>query len=171
MNGCTLTKLLLFILPAMTLLSACGQNPVDPQGFFGRTGGCGNFLVYKFNNDLTDAVVVQADAAQLSLDRTPREFSLPHSAFDVRIDRFSGPAYAHYCDDVMESTEPKVTRFWKAVSGTVRVAAGDVPPPGSWETYPVVVSLHNVTFQDQFGDQVVIKELDFGSVVVGWLPG
>lgn len=171
MKGFTLTKLPLLIVPAMTFFSACGQNPVDPQGFSGRTGGCGNFMVYTFNNDLTDAVVVQADASQLGLDLTPREFSLPHSAFDVRIDRFSGPAYAHYCDDVLESTEPKVTRSWKAVSGTVRVAAGDAPQPGSWDTYPVFVSLHNVTFQDQFGDQVFIKELDFGSVVVGWLPG
>ncbi len=165
------TLRLLLLLPLF--LPACKDNPVEPDGFTGRTGGCADFQVYRFNGTMTDAVVVQGKGEELGFDRTPREFSLPDPRLDVRIERFSGAANSHYCDDVLDSSEPKVTRVWTAVAGTVRIASGDTLQPDlpGIPIYNIRVSLHNVTFRDGNGDEVRIDSLDYGEIQVGWLPG
>lgn len=155
------------------LWCGCGSNPVAPDGFVGQTIGCGNFSVYRFNAEMTDAILVQATANDLELGRTPVEFKLPHESLNVRIERFSGRAEQYYCDDVF-GDDPEITDTYRAVSGTVRIAVGDtiyVDPSGFMTAYRVNVSLIDVQFEDGDGTRVDVPEADFGEITVGWLPG
>ena len=92
----------LSLLPLILLFSSCSDNPIAPEGFIGHSGGCGNFMVYKFNVEKTDAVVVRGTDSGLDFNRNPTEYTLPDPRLTVSIERFSGPANAHYCDDVFE---------------------------------------------------------------------
>jgi len=162
------------LLPVLFLAAGCGSNPVDPGGFVGKTGGCGNFTVYRFNAAMTDALVVRATASNLGFGREPVGFTLPNSDLDVRIERFSGAADQYYCDDVFGSGEPKVTHIWRAVSGTITVAAGDttyVDPGGFMTQYKVSLEFRDVTLRDDDGNEVTIGNADLSDIGVGWLPG
>ncbi|MCB0712618.1 MAG: hypothetical protein KDD67_09835 [Ignavibacteriae bacterium] len=162
----------LSLLPLILLFSSCSDNPIAPEGFIGHSGGCGNFMVYKFNVEKTDAVVVRGTDSGLDFNRNPTEYTLPDPRLTVSIERFSGPANAHYCDDVFDNSEPKLTETWKAVSGKVMIASGDTLQPVSGAPiYQIEVYLQDATFKSESGEEVKVENVDFGEITVGWYAG
>ncbi|MGE3800101.1 MAG: hypothetical protein AB7H80_03705, partial [Candidatus Kapaibacterium sp.] len=61
---------------------------------------------------------------------------------------------------------------WKAVSGKVRIAAGDtLEPVSSMPIYQIEVYLKDVTFKSEIGEEVKVDNVDFGEITVGWYAG
>lgn len=169
-----LARVLSIVLCAV--IPGCGRSrraPIDPLGFTGKTGGCGDFFVYRFDAEAIDAVTVRWRGGAPELTAQPRAISLPDPRLEVFVERWSAPAAYHYCNDVVDPSGPEVIRRWRAVSGKVLLAAGMPvePRPGHAPVYHVVVTLDQVELRADDGDAVRIDSLEFGEVLVGWLPG
>jgi len=163
--------LLLCLLLAALTLSACGTGPVDPEGYDGATGGCSNFLVYRYNADATEAIVLSARRDTLDISTTPRTFTLPSGALSLRVDRFNAPAPHYYCDDVMD--DEHVVATWAAVAGRVRISATepDLTQPFGSQAYEVTVVIEEATLRNDSGETIEVDAIDLGTITVGWLPG
>ena len=162
----------LFALLAALTFSACVTGPVDPEGYDGATGGCSNFLVYRYNADATEALVVSARRDSLDLTTTPRTITLPSSALTLHVDRFEAPAPHYYCNDVILPGYRVVTT-WTAVSGRVRISATepDMTQPFGSQTYQVTVMIEEATLRNDQGETITVDAIDLGTITVGWLPG
>ena len=163
----------LLCFPILMLFFSCGQNPVDPNGFTAQGAGCGNFFLYAFNADKTDALVVRAEGEELEITRAPLELMLPDDRLRVLIERFDGPARSYYCDDVIEANEPEVTEEWETISGTAIITSGDTlqTDPGGMTLYNISVSLRDLTLRNKDGEEITIDQFNFVDVGIGWLPG
>src|SRR4051812_37307730 len=84
-------------------LTSCGTvTSPDPQPSLHYTSaaqGCGNFSVYKWNESMTEAIVVKADKDLLGLSTTSTTFrldSVPSAALSVRVDRYTRTSLSPY---------------------------------------------------------------------------
>ena len=163
--------LLLGSLSAALLLSSCVTAPIDPKGYDGATGGCSNFLVYRYNADATEAIVLSARRDTLDISTTPRTFTLPSGALSLRVDRFNAPAPHYYCNDVVQSQH--VVATWTAVAGRVRISATepDMAQPVWDRPYDVTVVIEEATLRNDAGETIEVDAIDLGTITVGWLPG
>jgi hypothetical protein len=149
---------------------------LPPLTFQDQSRGCGNIRVYKLNQEYTAAIVVEADTAKLHLSREMKTFDLGNKreGLQVYIDFYfylpegNGFIRQLYCNDVASYHQPP--KKWVAQRGEVQITLGEPVPPGIG--YKATVRLENVHFVDENGqNEIVLSQLIFNDVFVGWLPG
>jgi hypothetical protein len=156
-------------------LTSCGTvNSPEPEPSFhyrSTAEGCSDFSVYKWNESMTEAIVVVASKPVLGLSTASRTFrldSVPEAFLSVRVDRYTRTSLSPYCTDVL-NPDQEAPRVWRAIAGTATITIDrDSIPPG--ETYKATVKLQNVRFTNG-NIELTLSEETFTDVVVGWFPG
>ena len=146
---------------------------VIPTGneFTGETGGCGSFMVYRFNDDKTLAVEVRVDEKVFAVQDAPIEVEIAagsKTAF-VEVLQFRRPAISYFCDDVGGDAPPIAT--WKAVSGRIAIERYEVVPAvtAGDARHKVTVVLRNVRLRHvKSGQEATLSEVRIDDVLVGW---
>lgn len=151
-------------------------RPLPPLTFFAESRGCGNIRAYKFNRENTAALVVLADTAKLRLSAATQSFELdaPREGLAVYLDFYdylpegNGFLYQFYCNDVGYRYKPP--KKWTARQGRVWIALSAFNR--EVQGYKATIRLANVRLLDEQGrNEILIEELLFKEVFVGWLPG
>jgi hypothetical protein len=133
--------------------------------------GCANFTIYKWNESMTEALVIDGLKDELKLSTASRTFrldSVPEALLSVRVDRYTRTTLSPYCTDV-RNPDQESPRVWRATSGTVTITL-DRDSVVSNDLYKVTVKLRDVHFKNGTAE-VVLTEENFNDVTVGWLPG
>lgn len=138
------------------------------------SGGCGNIFVYKVNKENTVGISVSANKDTLNLSTTEKTFYIGKiDGLAVQLLQ-GGNIRSLYCNDVLDPNQPKPKKLF-GVSGkaTITISVVDESLPVWDRSYKSTVVLENVHFSDEKGNNsdVIIDDLIFKDVVVGWLPG
>ena len=156
--------------------SGCTGSTVSPQGanITGESGGCGNFIAYRFNQSRTSAVVITVDGDQLQLPEEPTLIDLGPGTTGIRVElyQFKEPAGTYFCDDVGGDPEPIAK--WTVISGSVTIIRKVAPPPASLSiaTHKISVVLKNATIkQNTTGEVADFGDVRLDDVWVGWYAG
>lgn len=149
---------------------------LPPLTFQDESRGCGHIRVHKVNQEYTAAIVVQTDTAKLHLSTETKTFEIGSrvEGLQVYIDFYyyvpegNGAIGVHYCNDLAFNHTPP--RKWYAQQGKVQITLADL---GLSEIgYKATVRLEDVHFVDENGqNEIVLSQLIFKDVFVGWLPG
>ncbi len=158
------------------LATGCSPAVVTPRAemFSGEAGGCGSFLVYRFNDGRTLAVAVRVDENGLDLSSVPTRVEITPSkrSLAVEILQFASPANAYFCDDVGGDPEPMAR--WAAVAGSIAIVRRVAPPPSEFRsaTHNVSATLTNLRIRNvETGREATLDEVRIDDVWVGWLAG
>ena len=154
----------------------CSESRALPKAasLTGEAGGCGTFLVYRFNESRTLAVVVTVDQYQFELSEEPTIIPLEpgQPGVDVQVLHFEQPAGQYFCDDVGGDPEPFAT--WTVTGGTLEVilTAGTPPANLSNATHKATVILKNATITNSKSSEVSeFGDVRIDDVWVGWFAG
>ncbi len=154
----------------------CSPGAITPQSsmFTGPSGGCGDFVVYRFNGDATLAVSVRVNEEAIPFIGRPVSLDITSEPENVAVEvlQFRAPALDYFCDDV--GGDPPIIANWAAVSGAVVVENNPGIPPQevSSATHKVSVVLKNIRLKNaKSGEIVELHELEIRNVWVGWLAG
>lgn len=152
-------------------------HAVPPLTFQDMGRGCINMLLYKINIQCTAALVVRADTAKLHLSPDEnKEFDLSQNpdGLTVYVDFYdylpegNQSIGGHYCNDVVSDHQPP--KKWFARQGLVQIKI--TQPAQDSGGYGATVWLRNIHFIDENGgNEIILDELVFENVHVGWLPG
>lgn len=162
--------LLLFI-----FLSGCSQAETVPQAsiFDGDMGGCGDVLVYRFNEDRTMAVRVVVPTFRIPEGAEEQVVHIiPSNEYlGVEVYQWDRPVGEYFCNDVDIDHDPITT--WESLSGTITVIR--LPNESSEDVgsaYPVSIIAENIELKNkQSGQTTKIEQIRFESVLVGWYQG
>ena len=164
-----------FALATIICLIASGcTGPPQGTSITGESGGCGDFVAYRFNQSRTLAVVITVDGDKLKLSEEPTLIILGPGTTDIRVDvyQFKEPAGTYFCDDVGGDPEPIAN--WSVISGSVSITRKVAQPPANLSnaTHKISVVLKNATIKHNTTSAVA----DFGDdrldyVWVGWYAG
>lgn len=171
-------------------LALAGCNPGGSAGdtaeniseiFTEKARGCGNFFVFKHDALFTNFLVVHGDTQSLLTDTTQVVFDLETTpGLTLYLDEYGfddGTEYAgcfHYCNDVIcsdvnEMLTDNLDR-WSAEKGVIEMKRSTIDTTGFFNTYQLDVVIREAELQ--FENQTLILEnIVFESVPVGWLPG
>lgn len=142
--------------------------------------GCGDFFVYKLNENRTEGISVSVDRAAKLVGISTESMTFDIASTDglkVEILIDSKNVSQFYCDDAIDASI-KPAR-WIAQSGTAIITASkdnlfrffEARPPIE-ESYSVTVILKNVEFQGTDGARTIkLDELIFEDVPVGGIIG
>jgi len=138
---------------------------------FSEGFGCSSFLVYKLNDYKDVGIAVIGDMEKLNLSETEQSFNLSENEdLFVEINKFSDNAHGYYCDCVFEG---EISETWKSVSGTakIKIKQNIIPHYSEFESHTINITLENVVLQNNDGSTIIIYNMVFSDVGVGWLPG
>jgi len=165
-------------LPKMPPTSASSYKTSIPTLIYQKSGGCGNIVVYKINESETEGISVEADKDKVNLSTKPKTFDIATTAGLV-VQIFLGENLREsmkatsFCNDFVSPIVPEPA-VWTAKTGraTINISKSNDSAP-VWERgYTATVKLKNVRFYDESGvNSVVLDELIFENISVGWLPG
>ena len=150
---------------------------VVPAGhmFTGEKGGCGNFVLYRFNGDNTLAITVRVDESSLPLEANEESFSIEHNrkSIGVRILQFRRAPKNYFCSDIQSRSKPIVQ--WTAICGNLTVVNDDsTEPPTSFRnsTHRVSVRMKDVILrQDGTSAETKLDDVHVDDIWVGWYSG
>ncbi|HEX9886433.1 MAG TPA: hypothetical protein VGA70_08100 [Longimicrobiales bacterium] len=157
----------------LAALAACSSDPLGPhfEQELTRRGGCADVVFFAVDADdermlsfRADGLVAEARAAGEQVVTT---FDLSQNAATLIVERGTRIADA-MCDDVIENGGPRVRRTWVAVAGRAIVT---VRPGPSEFAARADLRLEDIVLDDGDGDRVIVEEMDWVDVSVGWFPG
>ena len=161
----------LLALPAIACdLGEGGDLDADFEDTLTREDGCAD--LYVFAVDDADEVILEvrfdAPIAAAGSGATEDDFTLPDPAVDITVSVGKKVSDAA-CDDVIENGGPQIDEEWVAVSGVVNLviekdAVDDDTPLSD-------VTLEDVVFESESGEQVTVEAFDWEDISVGWFPG
>lgn len=132
-----------------------------------EVGGCGDVFAYAVDAGDEVMLTVHLDGPIAASENEPvtLELTLPDPSAEVKVERGSQISDA-ICDDVIENGGPRVDETWTAVSGTVTadVEVGE-------HTTLTDVTLEDVVFENEAGEEVTVETFEWTEISVGWLPG
>lgn len=178
MNPSRRTFVVQAVVAAIGLLAVgCSPAVIAPRAemFSGETGGCGSFVVYRFNDARTLAITVHVDEDGLDLpsgEPISVEIDPGNKSAVVEILQFANPAKEYFCDDVGGDPEPLAR--WTAIAGAITIVRRVAPPPSEFRnaTHNVSVTLTNVRIRNrETGEEATLDEVRIEDVWVGWLAG
>ncbi|WP_421762586.1 hypothetical protein [Ekhidna sp.] len=159
----------ILIFTSLILLTACAvnKNTKSTNPYTGDTVGCGNFIVYKLNEDNSEFVSIVIDAGSVELESTQSYGIGKADIVKVARKKYAGSIAASLCNDVMMD-KPDELLDEVATSGTVELLVDEleIEKAKKNEAYKVTVILRKVAFGDTTIDYVRLED-----VMVGWLPG
>ena len=99
-----------------------------PMLTYSDADGCGNFFVYGWSDDRTEAITVHADRVLMALSTSPQTFDLRvQPGLDVEVHVAEQPEdHWPFCTDVTVINENR-RETWRAVSGAITI---ELSPPG-----------------------------------------
>ncbi len=137
-------------------------------------GGCSNIFVYKINKDDTTGISVFARQEKLNLSTTEKTFEIGKTdGLSVEI-LIGDKIKMLYCNDVVDPNQPKSKKLiGKTGKAIVSISKVDESQPVWNRNYTATVILKDVRFVEENGNDsdIIIDELIFKDVRVGWLPG
>jgi hypothetical protein len=147
--------------------------------FIGRAGGCGDFVVWRFDESRRMSIEVRINEAKLPPDSTEVRLSIGESApneLAVEVVQY-GKAVARddmvFCNDVQYWIRSKAR--WLGVSGAVVVRRDkNVAPAATHLNTPhkVSVEIRDVVLRlEGSGEESTVNAVDFEDVLVGWQAG
>lgn len=138
--------------------------------------GCSSFRVYKINytgyNDI--GIAVTGNREKLNLSETEQTFDLSKidaQDLNVEIKKFASGSQGYYCDCVFEG---ELSDTWTSVSGTVKIKIVqdyEGNPETFEKIYIINVILENIILKNDKENIIIVNQLEFKNVSVGWLPG
>jgi len=181
-------KIIMRLLPGILLLSLslgcslfeseaqypdCISKPSNPK----ESRGCIDIFVYQFL-DSSRALVAEIDPSKIALTKRCQTFQLgnPDLGISVRMEVSRGDpdsVYFNYCNDFGLSNlgTPIV---YTATAGTFTFSVSEDNPIKEWKTnnvYYITIRIENLHLLDHAsGAEVVINEIVFWNVAVGWSP-
>lgn len=140
--------------------------------------GCGNIFVYQYLDSLR-ALTVKLDGENLTLTKESQRIDLSNS--DPRISvvleiagNSSDSIYFNFCDDVAYINSGVTTKY-EATSGQLVYSVSEDNPikEQRWETfYYITIKIENLHLYNKIKkEEIIINEIIFWNVAVGWLPG
>lgn len=137
-------------------------------------GGCGNIFVYKINNDDTAGISVSARKEKLNFSIDEKTFEIGKTD-GLNVEILIGDKIARlYCNDVVYPDQPKFKKLiGKSGKAILSISKIDESQPEWNRNYAATVILKDVRFAEENGDtsDIIINELIFKDIRVGWLPG
>lgn len=140
--------------------------------------GCGNIFVYQFLDSLK-ALTVRINSNEYSLTKKRQEIDINISNPNVSVVLEVSPnhpdsVYFNFCNDIAYPNYGTTIKY-KAVSGKLSFTVSEDNPikEPAWETfYYVTIKIENLHLVNQeTNDEIIIDEIVFWNVGVGWLPG
>ena len=178
-------KQLLILMIALVFIS-CEESEITykyPDGISApnkivASAGCGNIFVYQFLDSLK-ALTVRIDGQKLALTQKRQTIELNGSNPNVSVVlEISGnnpdSVYFNYCNDVAFINMGTTTKY-NATSGALSFSVSEDNPikdPSKQNLYFVTIKIQNLHLENQeTNDEIIIDEVVFWDVQVGWLPG
>ncbi len=168
-----------FALLIPVAIASCDGKPAgasrEPAFAFGPAGGCGDFTLYRANEDRTEVLVVQVRKDKLGLPPAgPKTFDLaaPPDGLTVHIDLYTRPPrHFPYCTDMIDPEAEKPVP-WTARAGTARLSVSEpaAVEPGRSRTYKATVRLEGLVVEGPGGKRAGPKEAIVLEADVGWIP-
>lgn len=159
------------------LATSCNKNTsttvLSTYNFQDSGDGCANFIVYKHDNDANATLSVSGMRDVLNLSSEALSFNLPHDGLTIQLNQFDGPIGYYYCDDVA-GDEAMIITTSSPISGTAEITiTADSTYVSTYEIhYELSVFLKNLEFEVPDSDEtIVIEDISFEGINVGWLPG
>ena len=138
------------------------------------SGGCGNILVYKINDDDTAGISVSARKEELNLSTTEKTFEIGKTN-GLNVEILIGDKIAMlYCSDVLYPDQPKFKQLTgKSGKAIISISKIDESQPEWNGNYTATVILKNVHFVEESGNNsdITVDGIIFKDVRVGWLAG
>lgn len=142
------------------------------------SAGCGNIFVYQFLDSLK-ALTVRIDGQKLALTQKRQTIELNGSNPNVSVVlEISGnnpdSVYFNYCNDVAFVNMGTTIKYY-STSGTLYFSVSEDNPikeTSLHNLYFVTIKIQNLHLKNQkTNDEIIIDEVVFWDVQVGWLPG
>jgi len=140
--------------------------------------GCGNIFVYQYLDSLK-VLAVNINGYGLNLTKKSQTINLneanPNSSVILEISGgHPDSIYFNFCNDVA-FINTGVTKKYKATSGKLSFSVSEDNPIKEkvWESsYYATIKIENLhLYNQENNDKIVIDEIIFWNVNVGWLPG
>lgn len=142
--------------------------------FQSENGGCSNIFVYKTNKDNTTGISVSANKDKLKLSTAQKTFNIG-GVDGLEVELLMGQNIKSlYCNDAMDPNQPKSKKLiGKSGKATISISDIDESQPVWNRNYTATVILKDVHFVEENvnNSDIIIDELIFKDVRVGWLPG
>lgn len=168
------------IVSLVFMLAGCFDGPtnndnnlIDQSGRFNtKSLGCSNFQVYKPDSSQMEYLVVVSNGDSLGIDTIMKEYDLSEThRLSIHIDSYSkpNPNCLSYCNDVRCEND-SIVKVYTARSGTATVIRTQKVKGSTSDYFYMNIRLENVKLNSG-EEEIYLKEVDFDSVFVGWLPG
>jgi hypothetical protein len=168
------------------ILSHCEESEIIyeyPDGIsrpahITESRGCGNIFVYQFIDNLK-ALTVRINGDELGLTKKRQDFELNGSNPDLSVvleiaGNDPDSIYFNFCNDVAYPNMGKTTKY-NAVAGKLSYSVSEDNPIKEpiWKTfYYVTIRIEDLhLLNPETSDEIVINDIVFWNVEVGWLPG
>jgi hypothetical protein len=164
-------------------ISACEDKSTNPVYLLktnetAESYGCGNIFVYQYLDD-SKVLTVKIDGKNISLKKEPQTIILDNSNPYVNVileiaGNDPDSIYFNFCNDVLMLNQGTTLKY-KAISGELTFSVSEDNPIKDpvWESlYYVTVNIKKLhLYNETKGNEIVINEIVFSNVRVGWLPG
>lgn len=143
-----------------------------------ESSGCGNIFVYQFLDSLK-ALTVWINSNENSLTKKRQDIDIDISNPNISVVLEISPnhpdsIYFNFCNDIAY-TNSGTTIKYKAISGKLSYSVSEDNPIKEpiWQTfYYVTVRIENLHLINQeTNEEIIIDEVIFWNVGVGWLAG
>lgn len=168
------------------VLVSCGESEIVheyPDGIskpenLVESRGCGNIFVYQFL-DSSKVLTTWIDANEFALTKKRQDIDLSGSTQNVSVVlEIAGDnpdsSYFNFCNDVALPNMGTTTKY-QAVSGRLSFSVSEDSPKKHpiWQTfYHVTIRIENLRLVNQeTSGEIIMDEIVFWNVGVGWLPG
>jgi hypothetical protein len=146
-------------------------DPRQAPGAFSRAGsnGCGLLLLYGWNRQRTEVIVVEADQGTLQLDKGSKTFDLANAdhALRVHLDVYEkSQERFDYCSDLKIPLSEKKAEVWLAQSGQITIEVG-----GRTGFHQATAQLNDVVFRKANGTLVKFSAPISIAATVGGFSG
>jgi hypothetical protein len=166
-------KLLFLALAFSLCFHSCDQT-IDMRDltFYNNENGCCDFHITEIATNDRVTLTVSADIELLDLQvDNEKSFNIGQdSLFTITLNKYNKTlSFSDLYNDVIDENRPKITETHTAKSGTILITQETERISG--ETYKVSITLTNVVFENQEGEELTIDEESMSNVQVGWYPG
>lgn len=173
---------LVFIVLVM-FISACEDKTTNPVCVLepdnsAKSYGCGNIFIYQYL-DNAKVLTIKIDAQNVSLTKKPQAINLDNNNpyIDVVLEVAGNDPdsiYFNFCNDILIRNKGTTLKY-KAISGELTFSVSEDNPIKEpvWESlYYVSVNIKNLhLYNEAKKKEILINEIVFSNVRVGWLPG